>query len=80
MHNKYSSLPENAGRDSAVGIATCYVLDGSGIECRCGEIQVSVPGVDPTSYTMRTQLFPAVGQSKRGINHPILLEARLKKE
>ena len=45
------------GRDSSVGIATRYVLDGLGIESRWGgarfpaPIQTS-PGTHPPSYTM----------------------------
>ena len=46
------------GRDSSVGTATCYGLDGPGIESRWGArfsapIQ-TVPGAHQTSYTMRT--------------------------
>ena len=44
------------GRDSSVGIATRYGLDGLGIESRCGArfsvpVQTS-PGTHPASYTM----------------------------
>jgi hypothetical protein len=43
-------------RDSSVGIATCYELDGPGIESRGGgRIYATVqtgPGARPASYTM----------------------------
>jgi len=46
------------GWDSIVGIATCYGLDGPGIESRWGarfsaSIQTG-PGSHPASYTMGT--------------------------
>ena len=49
------------GRDSSVGIATRYRLDGPGIESRwearfSAPVQ-TVPGVHPASYTMDTGPF-----------------------
>jgi hypothetical protein len=49
------------GRDSSVGIATRYGLDGPGIESRWGArffapVQTG-PGAHPASYTMRTGSF-----------------------
>ena len=52
------------GRDSSVGIATRYGLDGPGIECRWGgEARFSArvqtdSGAHPASYTMGTGSFP----------------------
>ena len=50
------------GRDSSVGIATPYWLDGPGIETRWGvkffaPVQTG-PGAHLTSYTMGTGFFP----------------------
>ena len=49
-HLLYGLLFVNAGRDSAVGIATCYSLDGPEIECRWGRDfrHPSRPALGPT--------------------------------
>ena len=52
------------GRDSSVGIATGYGLDGPGIQSRwrarfSAPVQTG-PGAYPASYTMGTGSFPAV--------------------
>ena len=52
------------GQDSSSGIATCYGLDGPGIESRW-EARFSAPvqtdpAAHPASYTMDTGSFPAV--------------------
>ena len=63
------------GRDSSVGIATRYGLDGPGIESRCeGEARFSAPvqtgpGTHPASYTMGTGSLPGVKRPGRGIDH-----------
>ena len=62
------------GRDSSVGIATCYGLDGPGIESRWGAgfsapVQTA-PGAYPASYTMGTRSFPGVKRTGRGVDHP----------
>jgi len=77
MYTKY-------GRDSSVGIATCYGLDGLGIESRWGArfsatVQ-TVPGAQPTYHTMGTGSFPGVKWPGRGVDHPPHLVPRLKKE
>ena len=65
----------NTGGDSVVGIATCYGLDGPGIECRWGArfstpVQ-SDPGTYPASYTMGTgSPFPGVKRPGHGIDQP----------
>jgi hypothetical protein len=67
------------GRNSVVGIGTCYGLGGPGIKSRWGRdlLHPSRPalGPHPTSYTMGTGSFPGPG-----VNHPSLLAPRLKKE
>jgi len=61
-------------RDSAVGIATRYGLDGPGIESR-GEERFSAPvqtgsGAHPASCTVGTGSFPGVKRPVRGVDHP----------
>jgi hypothetical protein len=72
------------GRDSSLGIATCYRLDGPGSESRWGgkfsaPVQTG-PGAHPASYTMGTGSFLGVKQPERGVDHPPHLAPRLKKE
>ena len=62
------------GRDISVGIATCYGLDGPGIECRC-ERDFPHPsrlalGVHPASCTMGTGSFPGTKWLGPGVVHP----------
>ena len=65
------------GRDSSVGIATRYGLDGPGIESRWGaRFSASVqtgPGGHPASYTTGTGSFPGVKRPGRGVDHPPLI-------
>jgi hypothetical protein len=61
------------GRDSSVGIATGYGLDGPVIESRWEarffvHVQTD-PGVHPASCTMGTGSFPEVKRSKRYADH-----------
>ena len=65
------------GRDSSVGVATGYGLDGPGIESWWGA-RFSSPvhtdhGTHPASYTMGTGSF-------QGVDHAPHLAPRLKKE
>ena len=50
------------GRDSSVGIATCYGLDGSGdripMEARFSAPVQTGSGAQPPSYTKLLDLFP----------------------
>jgi hypothetical protein len=62
------------GWDSSVGTATCYGLEGPGIESRW-EARFSAPvQTDPVahlaSYTMETGSLPGVDRSGRGVDHP----------
>ena len=72
----------HVGRDSSVGIATRYGLDGAGIESRWGaSFSAPVrndPGAHPTYYTMGTGSFPGVKRPGRGIGHPTTYCAEVK--
>ena len=70
------------GQDSAVGIATCYRLDGPGIETRWGArfslpLQTG-PGALSASYTMDTGSFPWIKWPGRGIDHSPLCSTQVK--
>jgi hypothetical protein len=72
------------GRDSSVGIATGYGLDGPGIESRWGarffaHVQTG-PGAQPASCTMGTGSFPGVKRPGRGADHPPPSSAEVRKE
>jgi hypothetical protein len=62
------------GRDSSVGIATGYGLDGPGIESQWGRAfshtSRPAPGAHPSSSTMGTGSFPEVKRPGRGVDHP----------
>jgi hypothetical protein len=72
------------GRDSAVGIATRNGLEGPGIESRWGtRFSVPVqtgPGAHPAPYAMGSGSLPGVKLPGRGVDHPLHLAPRLKKE
>ena len=57
---------ENMRRDSSVGIATHYEMDGPGIES--APVQTGL-GVQPVSCTMGTACFPGVKWSERDDDH-----------
>ena len=70
------------GRDSSVGIATGYGLDGKGIKSRWGA-RFSAPvqtasGAHPASYTMGTGSFPGVKWPGRGDDRPNTTTAEVK--
>ena len=70
------------GRDSSVGIATGYGLDGPGIESRW-EARYSPPvqtgpGAQPASYTMGTGSFLGVKRPRRGVDYPPPSNAEVK--
>jgi hypothetical protein len=62
-------------RDSSVGIATRYGVDGPGIESKWGRAIFSAPvqtdpGTHPTSNTMVTGPSSGVKRPGRGVDHP----------
>jgi hypothetical protein len=63
------------GRDSSVGIATRYGLDGPGFECQWGDISRSRPdrpwGPPSLLYNGYRFSFPGVKRQGRGVNHPL---------
>jgi hypothetical protein len=74
----------SVGRDSSVGIATRYRLDGPGIVSRWGtryfaRVQTG-PGAHPASYKMGTGSFPGVKRPGRNVDHLPHLNPRLKKK
>ena len=83
--NITSALLYIRGRDSSVGKATRYGLDGPGIESRWGggrfsaHVQTGL-GAHAASCTMGTKSFPGVMLHGRGVDPPPLhLAQRLKK-
>jgi hypothetical protein len=70
------------GRDSIVGIATCYGLDGPGIKSRWGRdfSQLSRPALGPTQPPVQwvLGLFPGVKRPRRGVDHPLPSSAGVK--
>jgi hypothetical protein len=73
---------KNGGRDSSVGIATGYGLDGLGIESGWGRdfSHPSRPAVGPTQppVTIGTESSPVVKRPERGAYHSPLLAPRLR--
>ena len=72
---------EGGGRDSSVGIATRYRLDGPGIESRweakfSAHVQTGT-GAHPASYTMGTGSFQGVKRPERGVDHPPTFKAEV---
>jgi hypothetical protein len=57
------------GRDSSVGIAARYGLDGP-VGTRFSVSVQTDPGVHPASYKMGTGYFPGVKRPGRGVDHP----------
>ena len=74
--------PSQVVRDSSVGIATGYGLDGPGIESRW-EARFSAPvqtgpEAHPASYKMGTGSFPGVQRPGRGVDHTPSSSAKVK--
>jgi hypothetical protein len=67
-------LVKTVGRDSSVGIATRYELDGKGIESRWRRIFHIRPdrawGPPNLLYSKYRICFPEVKRPGRGVNHP----------
>ena len=76
--------PLYVGRESSVGIATRYGLDGPGLGSRWGERYSAPVQTDaeahPASNSMGTGPFPGVKRPGRGDDHPPHLAPKLKKE
>jgi hypothetical protein len=74
------------GRDSSIGIATRYGLDGPEIESRCERDfpHLSKPALGPSQHPKQwvPGLFPGnkAAGAWRGVDHPPHLAPRLKKE
>ena len=83
LHDLYSLTDIMMGRDSSVGIATRYWLDGPGIETRWGRDfphpSRPAPGAYPASYRMCTGSLPGVKRPRRGADHPPHLSAEVMK-
>jgi hypothetical protein len=73
-----------ADRNISVDTATRYGLDCPGIESRCGRdfpTRPAQPWTPPNLlYGGYWVSFPGVKRSERGVDHPLHLEPRLKKE
>jgi hypothetical protein len=83
--NKISCVTyDKVGRDSSVGIATGYGLDGPGIESRWGEIFRNRPdrawGPPSLLYNGDRVSVPGVKRPGCGVDHPPHLAPRFKKE
>ena len=70
--------PTSVGRDSSVGIATRYGLDGPGIESRRGRDfpHPSRPALGHTQLPI--QWVPGVKRPGRGVDHPLPSSAEVK--
>ena len=70
------------GRDSSVGMATRYGLDGPGIEFRCGRDfpHPFRPALGPTQPPIQwvRGLFPGVKRPGPGVDHPLPSSAEVK--
>ena len=66
------------GQGSVVGIATCYKMEGSGIESRWGARFSAPVQADPGVHLAPTGLFPRVKQPERGFYHPHTSSAEVK--
>ena len=66
------------GRDSSVGIATPYGLDGPEFESQWGAPIQSGPEAHPASCKMGTGSFPGVKRPGRGVDQPSPSSAEVK--
>ena len=78
----WTHLKRLMGRDSSVGIATRYGLDGPRTESRClsrfsAPVQIC-PGANPASYTMGNGSLPVVKRPGHGVDHPPPSSAEVK--
>jgi hypothetical protein len=74
----------STGRDSSVGIATCYGLGGPGIESRWGRDfpQPSRPALGPTNHLYNGYRVPLPGVKRpgRGVDHPLPYSSEVKEK
>jgi len=78
----YQLLYYFRGRDSSVGTATWYGLNGPGSNPGGARFSAPIqtdPGAHPPSYTMGTGSFPRVKRPGRGVHHPLHPAPKLKK-
>ena len=72
------------GRNSSVGIATRYGLDGPGfripVVARFSSHFLTGPGTHPASYKMGIGYFPGAKRPERGVDRPPHLVTRLNKK
>ena len=64
------AFSDGMGRDSSVGIATLYGLDGITVGARFSSPVQTGPGAQPAPCTMGTGSFPGVKRLGRGADHP----------
>ena len=82
MRQTHFSAVVVVGRDSSVGIATRQLLDGPGIESRCGRDfpHHFRPALGPTQPPIQwvPGFFPGVKRPARGVDHPSSCSAEVK--
>ena len=77
VYKQYRHYCDMVDRDSSVGVATRYGLDGPGIE---SALVKTGPGAHRASHIMDTGSFPGVQRPGHGVDHPSHLPRRVKKE
>ena len=77
-----STFCSGVGRDSVVGITTCFEMEGPGIESRWGRVfpHLSRPAPGPRNllYNGNRVSFPGVKPSGRGVDHPQISRPEVK--
>ena len=70
------------GRDSAIGIAISYGMDGTRIVSPWGAFFSAPflvdPGAHPAYYAMGTRSFPGIKRLGRDVEHPLPSSAEVK--
>ena len=71
----------SVGRNSSVGIVTCYrlALPGMPVGAMFYSPALTGPGTHLVSCTVSTCAFPGVKRPERGVDHPSHLAPRLKR-
>ena len=78
LFSKTACMSRRGDRDSVVGIATRYGLDGPGIESGGGRRDLPHLSTHPASCTMGTGSFLGVKLLGRGVEHPPPFNAGVK--